>query len=118
MFKSAGLGKYLSIEDIRHNFKDFPSHYTRLRSVLEAGDQASSLRKTKNRHDIFINLDGSIEIAVRSKKLKAVALVKLLTRKDIEKIQEEHQEAITGRDNQMQALEITNEKTLTKHFEA
>ena len=118
MFKSAGLGKYLSIEDIRHNFKDFPSHYTRLRSVLEAGDQASSLRKTKNRHDIFINLDGSIELAARSKKLKAVALVKLLTRKDIEKIQEEHQEAITGSDNQMQAPEITNEKTFTKIFEA
>ena len=69
-----------------------------------------SLRKTKNSHDIFINFDGSIEMAVRSKKPKAVALVKWLTKKGIEKIQEEHQQAITGRDNQIQALEFTNEK--------
>ena len=24
LFKSADLGKYLGVEDIRHNFKDFP----------------------------------------------------------------------------------------------
>ena len=52
---------------------------------------------------MFINLDGSIEMAVRSKKPKAVALVKWLTKKGIEKIQEEHQQAITDRDNQIQA---------------
>ena len=68
-----------------------------------------SLRKTKNSHDIFINFDGSIEMAVRSKKPKAVALVKWITEKDIEKIQEEHQQAITGRENQIQALEATHE---------
>ena len=27
LFKRADLGKYLGIEDIRHNFRDFPSHY-------------------------------------------------------------------------------------------
>ena len=27
-FKRGDLGKYIGIEDIRHNFKDFPSHYT------------------------------------------------------------------------------------------
>ena len=109
LFKRADLGKYLSIEDIRHNFKGFPSHYTCPRSDLEAGGRAPSLRKTKNPHDIFINLDGSIEMAVRSKKPKAVALVKWITEKDIEKIQEEHQQAITGRENQIQALEATYE---------
>ena len=76
LFKSADLGKYLGVEDIRHNFKDFPSHCAHLRSDLEAGGRAPSLRKTKNPHDIFINLAGSIEMAVRSKKPKAVALVK------------------------------------------
>ena len=35
LFKRADLGKYLGIGDIKHNFKDFPSHYTRLRSDLE-----------------------------------------------------------------------------------
>ena len=33
--KSADLGKYLGIEKRKNNFKDFPSHYTRLRSYLE-----------------------------------------------------------------------------------
>ena len=42
-------------------------------------------------------------MAVRSKKPKAVALVKWLSKKGIEKIQEEHQQAITDRDNQIQA---------------
>ena len=102
LFKRADLGKYLGIQDIRHNFKDFASHYTSSRSDLEAGGETSSLRKTKKTYDIFINLDGSIEMAVRSKKLKAVALVKWLTKKGIEKIKEEHQQAIEEKDHQIQ----------------
>ena len=81
LFKRADLGKYLDIENIKNNFKYFPSHYIRLRSGLEWVGLTTSLRKTKNSHDIFINLDGSIEMAVRSKKAKVVALVKWLTRK-------------------------------------
>ena len=42
-------------------------------------------------------------MAVRSKKPKAVALIKWLNKKGVEKIQEEHQQAITDRDNQIQA---------------
>ena len=49
-------------------------------------------------------------MAVRSKKPKAVGLVKWLTKKGMEKKQEEHQQAITGSDNQIQALELTNVK--------
>ena len=33
--KRADLGKYLGIRNIRENFKDFPSHYTHLRSEME-----------------------------------------------------------------------------------
>ena len=101
LFKRVDLGKYLGIEDIRHNFKDFPSHYTHPSSGLEAGSRTPALRKTKNPHDIFINLDGSIEMAVRSKKPKAVALVKWLNNKGIEKIKEEHQQAMEEKDNQI-----------------
>ena len=43
LFKSADLGKYLGIEDIRHNFMDFPLHYTHPRSEIEAGDYAPAL---------------------------------------------------------------------------
>ena len=49
-------------------------------------------------------------MAVRSKKPKAVALVKWLTKKGVEKIKEKDQQAIVGRDNQIQSLEYTNEK--------
>ena len=69
-----------------------------------------TLGRGKIPHDVFIDLDSAIEIAVRSKKPKAVALVKWLTKKGVEKIQEDHQQAITGRDNQIQALEFMNEE--------
>ena len=55
-------------------------------------------QEVPNPHDIFINLDGAIEMAVPSKKFKAVALVKWLTKKAVEKIQEKHQQAIEKKD--------------------
>ena len=48
-----------------------------------------------NPHDAFVNLDGALEIAVRSNKSKAVALVKWISKKGVEKIQDENQRAIT-----------------------
>ena len=57
-----------------------------------------SLGKTKNPHDVFISLDGSIEMTARSKKPKAFALVKWLRKKGVEKIQEERQQAIEEKD--------------------
>ena len=111
LFKRADLGKYLGIRNTRDNFKDFPSHYTRLRSEIEGVSSTNSLGRTKNPHDIFINLDGSIEIAAQSKICKAVTLIKWLTKKSLEKIQE-HQQAITDHNNQIQALDFRNEKHL------
>ena len=108
MFKRADSGEYLGIRNIGDNFKDFPSHYAHPRSEIEAGLTAS-LGRVKIPHDMFINLDGS-EMAVRSKKLKAKALMKWLFKKGVEKIQKEHQQAITDCDNQIQALQSTNEK--------
>ena len=64
-----GFRKVLDIEKIKYNFKDFPSHYARPRFD-------HPLAKEKNAYDIFIDLDSSIEMVVRSKKPKAVALVK------------------------------------------
>ena len=55
-------------------------------------------------------------MAVRSKKPRAVALIKCLTKKSIEKIQEKHQQAIQEKDNQIQALEFINEKRQQKIF--
>ena len=76
LFKRINLGKYLGIENLKHNFKDFPSHYIKPRLNLEGGVLNARRGREKNPHDIFINLDGSIEMAVRTKKPKVVALVK------------------------------------------
>ena len=70
---------------------------------LKGWGQTAPLGRTKNPHDIFINLDGSIEMAVRSKKPKAISLIKWLSKKGVEKIQEEHQQTIEEKDNQIQA---------------
>ena len=110
LFKRADLGKYLGIRNIRDNFKEFSLHHAHPGSEIEGVGMTDTLGRAKNHHDIFINLDTAIDIAVRPKKIRAVALVKWLTKKGVEKIQGEHQQAITGRDNQIQALEFRNEK--------
>lgn len=65
-------------------------HYTHTGTEILGPGQSSTwfsmLGGRKNPHDIFINLDGAIEIAAQSKKSKAVGLVKWLTKKGIEKI--------------------------------
>ena len=46
----------------------------------------------------MVTLDGAIETSVRSKKPKAVVLVKWLTKKGAEKIQENHHHVIEKKD--------------------
>ena len=86
LFRRSELGKYLGIRNIRENFREFLSHHACSRSEIEGVGVTYPLGQTKNSHDIFINLDSAIEIAVRSRNFKAFALVKWLTKKDIEKI--------------------------------
>ena len=45
----------------------------------------------KNPYDVFVNVDAALEMVVRSKKPKPVALVKWLAKKGVEKLQEKHQ---------------------------
>ena len=104
-FKRADLGRYLGIVDIRHMFKGIK---TTSRLEIMGGVQNPSLGKRKNPHDAFVNLDGALEIAVRSRKPKAVALVKWLAKKGVEKLQEDHQKAIEERDTRIQAIEYEN----------
>ena len=92
--ENAGLAKYLGIRNIRDNFKELSSHHACLRFKIEIVGHISPLGRTKNPYDIFINLDSAIEI----------------TKKGAEKIQEDHQKAITDRENQIHALEVTNEE--------
>ena len=60
-------------------------HHVHPRSEIEGVGVTDTLGRTKNSHDIFINSDSAIEIAVYSKKPKAVALVKWLPKKGVEK---------------------------------
>ena len=64
LFKRADLGKYLGIGKIRNNFKDFRSHYAHVRSEVAGAGLTGALGRAKNLHDIFINLDFAIELAV------------------------------------------------------
>ena len=99
-FKRADFGRYLGIVDIRHMFKGIKTT-SKLEIMGEVG-------KRKNPHDAFVNLDGALEIAVRSRKPKAVALVKWLAEKGVEKLQEDHQKAIEEQDTRIQAIEYEN----------
>ena len=72
------------------------------------GVQNPSLGKRNNPHDAFVNIDSALEMVVRSRKPKAVALVKWLTKKGVEKLQEDHQKAIEERDPRIQAIEYEN----------
>ena len=79
LFKRDDLRKYLGMRNIRDNFKDFKLHRARPRSEIEGVVQSDTLGRAKNHHDIFINLDSAIKIAVCSKKMSAIALLKWLT---------------------------------------
>ena len=54
---------------------------------------------------MFVDLEGALEIVVRSRKPKAVELVKWLTRKGVERVVEEHQKAIDEKDMQIALLD-------------
>ena len=99
------MGRYLGIADIRHMLKGIK---TTSRLEIMGGVQNPSFRKRKNPHDAFVNLDGALEISVRSRKPKAVALVKWLAKKGVEKLEEDHQKAIEEWDTRIQAIEYEN----------
>ena len=89
-FRRADLGRYLGIVDIRHNFKNVT---TKSRSKL--GGATPLLGRSKNGTDAFVNLDNSLEIVSRSKKPKAVQLIKWLANKGVEKALAELDEIIS-----------------------
>ena len=63
------------------------------------------LLQSQNNHDSFVGLEAALEIVVRSRKPKAVELVKWLTRKGFEKVAEEHRLAIDEKDFEIALLD-------------
>jgi len=78
-FKRADLGRYLGIVDIKSNYSNVA---TKSRSqLIRSGECLTHPRSGmhgggKNSHDAFVDLEGALEIVVRSKKPKAVDLTK------------------------------------------
>ena len=100
-FKRADLGRFLGISDIRHTFGNVVTK-SRFQLTEPGGgltpSRSGMLGGGKNPHDAFVDLEAALEIVVRSKKPKAVELVKWLTRKGVEKVVEEKQLAIKAKD--------------------
>ena len=87
LFKRADLGRYLDIARIKDMFKDVKN--ISRQNLLIRGAVLNSPSQRQNDHDAFVDLDGALEIVVRSRKPKAIELVKWLTRKGVEKVVEE-----------------------------
>ena len=76
------------------------------------------LPKDSQKYDVYFNEDEMYEIVFSSTQLKAKDFIRHccnvlfphFRQRLINEIQEEHQQAIEEKDNQMQALEFTNEK--------
>ena len=93
MLKRADLGKYLGIKNIKETYRDIetiPRKYVLNECALVAPPKAGT-----NWHVAFISSDDALGIATCSRKPKVVDLIKWLAKKGVEKIQEEHRQAIT-----------------------
>ena len=103
-FPKSWSGRYLGILDIRNNFKELYWYFAANADIRMGISRTPTLGRAENAHDIFINLDGAIQVAVQSKKPTAVALVKWLTKKGAEKVEKERQQAIEEHDQEIALL--------------
>ena len=119
-FKRAHIGQYLGITCIITSTSKLSEEDIRSRVFpqAEGGSVVWTPTEDAQDHDIFISLTGTLYVIVNSQKDKGKALKKHAL-KDIvprgfdakvEEIQGKHQQAITDHDNQIQALDNTNEK--------
>ena len=103
-FKRADLGRFLGLVDVKATYRDTS---TVSRKLLSNGVISPHPSQRRNDHDAFVDLEGALEIVVRSRKPKAVELTKWLTRKGVEKVSQEHQKAINEKDMQIAILTMT-----------
>ena len=90
-FKRADLGRFLEIIDVKATYRDVG---TTSRKILSRRVCSPHPSQRQNDQDAFVDLEAALKIVVRSKKPRAVELVKWLTRKGVEKVVQEHQQAI------------------------
>ena len=89
---------------LRHHYINIETK-TRYEMLQGGRHDVSPLLQSQNDHDAFVGLEAALEIVVRSRKPKAVELVKWLNRKGVEKVAEEHQKAIDEKDMQIALLD-------------
>ena len=119
--KRAHVEKFLRIVNIRRSTGKLADKDHKTRAFLHTGGGVHIMNpptEDAQDHYIFISLTGAIYVTVNSRKDKAKALTKHIL-KDIvprgldariEEIQGKHEQTMKEKDNQVQALEFTNEK--------
>ena len=120
LFKRAHVGKILGLVHIHRSTARLADEDQKIQAVLQVEGgchNATSPREDAQDHDIFISLTGTLYVIVNSRENKSKVLKEHILKDIVPRgfkarikgIQEEHQQAITGRDNQIQAREFRNE---------
>ena len=74
-FKRADLGRYLGILKVRDSFTNFQAEYIKKREEIPgAGCRSGAYGGGFNPHDVFYNLDGGIEAAMKSKIISEILI--------------------------------------------
>ena len=120
-FQRAHVGKFLGIENIRTSLNDLDKCEMLTRQELvptrRSMSLCSGLKDQQNKTDKFLSFLGVMYVIVNSKKDKGKALKEHILKDivplgfdaKIKEVQGKHQQAIEEKDNQIQALEFTNE---------
>ena len=110
MFKGADLGVYLGLADIKYNFKNLDWFFVTMKDTgREKGipPQSGMLGGIKNMQDVFATVDCTIKVTIQFCKPKAVALIKELSKKGTENIQEEYQQVLKNMSKHLHCSKIT-----------
>ena len=120
-FQRAHVGKYLGRENVRTSLNDLDKCEMLPRQELVPTRRSTPLwsgpKDQQNKTDKFLSFLGLMYVIVNSKKDKGKALKEHILKDivprgfdvKIEEVQGKHQQAIKEKDNQIQALEFTNE---------
>ena len=119
-FKRAHVGKFLELEKILMSTKGLDNHEMCTRNAFEATLSNpypwSGPKDQQNKTDVFLSVYGVMHVIVNSRKgrgkeLKEFILKDIIPRglnEKIKQLQENHQLAITDRDNKIQAIQYEN----------
>ena len=114
-FKRAHVGAFLGLEDIRTSVRNLEGDEFCTRKQLGARHNTPGNFKGQD-HDVFLSVYGVMHVIINSRKergkeLKEFILKDIIPRglnEKIKQLQEDHQLAITDRDNKIQAIQYEN----------